>query len=113
MLAALIDHCGHCSIIEIVEPAADQRKTLRSQVHHSRREIQFAIEPEIHSVLISREHVRQMVGHHRTQVARDNLLGQHGLLNRFSRNRRGIRPSHIKARAGARSKQKQAIGSIN
>ena len=76
MLAPLVNDRGYCTAIEIVEPAADERKTLRRQVHDRRSKIQFALEPRFHGVLVGRGDVGAMVCHQRSHMARGYLLYQ-------------------------------------
>src|SRR5262249_36107375 len=39
MLAAAVDHRADRTAIDIIQPAADQRKSLRAEIHHRRRDV--------------------------------------------------------------------------
>src|SRR5580658_8970706 len=47
VLAALIDDGGHRLAVDVIETAAEQRKTLRRQVDHRRRDVDLAVEPRL------------------------------------------------------------------
>ena len=73
VLAAAIDHGADGAGIDIIEPAADQRKALRDEVDHRRRDIELAVEPRLYRVLVGRNHVGEMTGLQRTQMRRYDL----------------------------------------
>ena len=68
VLAAAIDHRTDGAGIDIIEPAADQRETLRGQVDYRRRNIEPAVEPWFYGVLIGGNHISEMPGLQRTQM---------------------------------------------
>ena len=59
--------------VNVVETATDQREALRGQVDDRRREVDAAVEPRLHRVLVGRQHVGEMVGLQRAQMRRDRL----------------------------------------
>src|SRR5882757_3747339 len=52
MRAPPIDDGADRAGIDIIEPAADQRKTLRGEVDHRRRDVELAVEPRFYRVLV-------------------------------------------------------------
>ena len=52
MLVTLENKSGDSAIIQIIEPAADEREFLRGKILNGRCEIQFAGEPRLDGVLI-------------------------------------------------------------
>ena len=67
---------GYPTVIEIVEAAANQRKSFRGKVFDPRCKIESAIEPGFNGVLIRRKHVRQMVPRQRTEMVINDLSGR-------------------------------------
>ena len=61
MLAASIDDRGDGLAVDIVEPSADQPEALGCQVDDRRRDVELAVEPWFHRVLVARLHVGQVV----------------------------------------------------
>src|SRR5580704_16346909 len=53
VLAPVIDDRGHRLAVDVIEPAADQGKTLRGQVDDRRRNVELAVEPRLDGVLIA------------------------------------------------------------
>src|ERR1051325_10710873 len=45
-----VPHCAERACIDAVEPAADQRKALRSQIDHRGSHVQLAVEPRFYGV---------------------------------------------------------------
>ena len=82
VLRAPVHHRRRRMAIDIIQPAPDQREPLILQIAHRRRDIQPRRQPRLHRVLIAGQHVRQMLGLHRTDVAADH------------RHRRIILPAH-------------------
>src|SRR5579862_609302 len=60
MLVAAIDERRDRAIVEIIEPAAQKRKFRGGKIFDRRREIELAVEPRLHRVLIGRDHVLEM-----------------------------------------------------
>ena len=73
VLAPFVDHGADRARVEVIEPAADQGKTLRGEVDHRRRDVELAVEPGFYGVLVGRDHVDQMAGLQRAQMRRDDL----------------------------------------
>ena len=73
VLAAAIDHGADGAGIDIIEPAADQGKALRGEVDYRRRDVELAVEPRFHGVLVGGNHVGEMTGLQRTQMRRYDL----------------------------------------
>src|SRR5579863_10537961 len=76
MLLSLIDKRGYRTAIGIIEAPAYERKASRGEVHDRRREIELAIEPGLHRVLVGGLHVVQVTRLQRADVARDYFLGE-------------------------------------
>ncbi len=53
VLAPLIDDRGNRLTVDIVEPAAEQRKALRGQVDDRGRDIHSAVEPRLDGMLVA------------------------------------------------------------
>src|SRR5713101_6846173 len=73
VLAPPVHHRGYWTVIQIVEPAANQRKSVSNEVFDRRCKIESAIEPGLDRMLVRREHVRQMVRRQRTEMIVNHL----------------------------------------
>src|SRR2546421_5387391 len=60
MLLALVDEHCHSSVIQVLKSAADKRKPLAGKILNWWREIQLAVEPGLHRVLVGRDHIGSM-----------------------------------------------------
>src|SRR5215469_17073222 len=74
MLLMAVDQGGDGMPVEIVEPAAHQGKSGRSEIDDRWRDVESAVEPGLYCVLIGRGHVGEMVRHQRADVASHDLL---------------------------------------
>jgi hypothetical protein len=72
MFSALVDQRGDLAPFEIIEASANQRKAVARQIFDRRREIELAVEPRFHRVLIRGGHIHQVAGFERPQVAAEN-----------------------------------------
>src|SRR5665213_897704 len=70
MQAAAIDDGADGAGVDVIEPAADQGKTLRGEVDHGRRHVEPAVEPGFYGVLVGRQHVGEVAGLQRAQMRR-------------------------------------------
>jgi len=61
-------------VVQVIEAAADQRKSMVSHIFDWRREIQPAIKPWFDRVLVGRGHIGEMGGHQGARVSGDDLL---------------------------------------
>ena len=52
---------GGWMVVDVIQAPAKERKSFFGQVNHRRREIQLAIEPGLHRMLIGRRDVGQMI----------------------------------------------------
>ena len=52
MEAPLVYEGGDGTAVGVIEPATHERESRRGQVHDRRREIEFAVKPRLHCVLI-------------------------------------------------------------
>src|SRR5712692_8105317 len=68
MLAPRVDQHGNGAAVNHIEPAALQRKSLTHKVVDRRSEIELAIKPRLHRVLVARLHVLQMSRLKRTEM---------------------------------------------
>lgn len=60
MFLALVDERGDITMIQIIEAAADEREAFIREITDWRSEIEFAIEPGFHGVLVGGFDVIQM-----------------------------------------------------
>src|SRR4030095_1051515 len=74
MLVTSIDEDGGSTTVDVVEASTNQRKTPVGEVNDRWRDVQLAIEPWLHGVLIRCGHVRQVVCLERSDVAGNQLL---------------------------------------
>src|ERR1700692_4815627 len=72
-LAPAIDDRAHRRPGDVIEPAADQGKTLRGQVDDRRRDVELAVEPRLDGVLVAGFDVGQRTGLQRAQVRRHDV----------------------------------------
>src|SRR5580693_8409591 len=75
VLAPVIDDRGHRLAVDVIEPAADQGKTLRRQVDDRRGDVELAVEPRLDGVLVAGFDVGQMAGLQRAQMRRHDVAG--------------------------------------
>src|SRR5260370_8845715 len=76
MLLPLVDKRGDIAMIQIVQTAADQREAFVREVYDRRSEIEFAVEPRLHGVLVGGLNVKQVSGLQRANVIRYDLLSE-------------------------------------
>src|SRR5260370_35988910 len=76
MLLPLVDKRGDIAMIQIVQTAADQREAFVREVYDRRSEIEFAVEPRLHGVLVGGLNVKQVSGLQRANVTRYDLLSE-------------------------------------
>src|SRR5438552_16401943 len=84
MLAPLVNQRHHRSVIQIIQTATDQRKSLTGKVHNCRRKIELGIQPGFYGVLVGGSDVCEMVCHQRTdmtgkELRREKLIGARSL----------------------------------
>src|SRR6266550_2700996 len=63
----------HRSVIEIIETAADERKSLRRKIYAGGSKIELGIQPRLHRVLVGGSNVCQVVCHQRTHMTGNEL----------------------------------------
>src|SRR5260370_5949900 len=68
MLVPRVDQHGNDAAVNHIEPAALQRKSLTHKVVDRRSEIELAVKPRLHGVLIGRLHILQMSRLKRTEM---------------------------------------------
>src|SRR6266851_31936 len=68
MLVPRVDQHGNGAAVHHIEPAALQQKSLTHKVVDRRSEIELAIKPRLHRVLVARLHVLQVSRLKRTQM---------------------------------------------
>ena len=69
MFVAPIDERSNSAAVEIIQSPADEWKTLRGEILHLRRKVQFPVKPRLNGVLIAGGNVGEMLGHQRAHVA--------------------------------------------
>jgi hypothetical protein len=79
MRTAAIDDRSDGLAVNIVEPPAEQREALRRQVHDRRCDIELAVEPWFHRMLVARLHVGEVVALKRAHMRRHDLA-KHALV---------------------------------
>src|SRR6266699_2038311 len=72
MRAAPIDDRSNGLAVKIVEPPAEKREALRRQVHDRRCDIELAVEPWFHRMLVTRLHDGEVV-----DLKRAHMSGHH------------------------------------
>ena len=80
MLSACVNEGRDGAAVHDIEAAALERKTVIGKIPDRRREIEFAVEPGLYSVLVGRKNVGEMTGLERAEMGVDDLSGQHGLV---------------------------------
>src|SRR5712664_2387809 len=75
MLLALVDKRRDSSVIQVLQPASQQRKSLAGKIFNRWSEIELAIEPWLYCVLIGRDHIGAMT----LQLQRADVIGNHFL----------------------------------
>src|SRR5262249_32497552 len=70
---APVDDRSNGSTVDIVEPAANQREALRRQVHDRRCDVDLAIEPWFHRVLVACLHVGEVVSLKRAHMRGEDV----------------------------------------
>src|SRR6266436_2078062 len=73
MLAPLVNQRRHRPVIQIIQTATNQRKSLTGKVHHRRGKIELGIQPGFYGVLVGGSDVREVVCHQRTHMTGDKL----------------------------------------
>src|SRR5260370_32944194 len=76
MLTPLVNQGGHRPVIQIIQTAANQRKSFGGKVDYRRREIELCVQPWFHGVLVGGSDVTKMVCHKRTHMTGDELRRQ-------------------------------------
>src|SRR5437016_9299075 len=79
MRAASVDDRSDSLAVDVVEPAAEQREALRRQVHDRRCDIDLAVEPWFHRMLVARLHVGEVVTLKRAHMRRRDVA-KHALV---------------------------------
>ena len=69
MLPALIHESGYGSLAYILDPPANQSKSLAAEVSDIRRETELTVKPRFDRMLIRRGNIQQVCSHERAQVA--------------------------------------------
>jgi hypothetical protein len=82
-----VDENGGRMTIDVVEPPAEQWKSLVDEIDHRWRDVRLPSEPRLHRVPVRRNYVEEMVGQERTNVRIDQLIG---------RSTRGGRPDRFR-----------------
>src|SRR3954452_20662716 len=73
MQPATVNNGADRAGVDIIEAAADQRKTLGGQIDHRWCYVKPAVEPRLHCVLVGRKHIGEMPGLQRAQMSRYDL----------------------------------------
>src|ERR1700730_1706603 len=76
MFASLVNQRRHRPVIQIIQTATDQRKSLTGKVHNRRRKIELGVQPGLYGVLVGGSDVREVVCHQRTHMTGDELRRQ-------------------------------------
>src|ERR1700693_958458 len=73
MLAPLVNQRRHRPVIQIIQTATDQRKSLTGKVHNRRRKIELCVQPRFYGVLVGGSDIAKMVCHKRTHMNGDEM----------------------------------------
>src|SRR5437867_4981050 len=68
VFAMPINQRRHWPVIQVIEAAANQRKSLTGNIDNRRSKIELRVSPGFYSMLIRRSDVREVIGHKRTDV---------------------------------------------
>src|SRR5467141_5367353 len=94
-------------VVQIIEPAADQRESRSRQIRDRRREIELAAEPGLYRVLIGSRHIRETGGQHRARMAVYHLFGK-----KFSLGRRVVLDCRDPGQQGSGAKRGAELKSL-
>src|SRR4029450_2537342 len=75
-----VNQCRNWPIIQVIQAATNQRKSLTGKIDHWRGKIELRVQPGFYSMLIRRSDVRQVIRHKRADVTsyklcREELVG--------------------------------------
>src|SRR5947199_9738856 len=73
VLAPAVDEAGDGTATDHVQPAAQQREAIGREVRDRRGEVELAVEPRLHRVLVGGGDVGEMRRMERTQVRVEDL----------------------------------------
>lgn len=74
MFLALVDERCDIAMIQIIEASADEREAFTREIRDRRSEVEFAVEPRLHGVLVRGFDVIQMSRLKRADMVRDDLF---------------------------------------
>ena len=74
MFLPLIDQRGNWPPTYVVEAAADERESTRSEINDGRGEIELTKEPRFHGVQICRLDIEQVIRHQGAHMAVDHVI---------------------------------------
>src|SRR5437667_388727 len=73
VFAPFVDQRRHWSVIQIIQAAANQRKSLTRKIDNRGCKIELGVQPGFYCVLVGGSDVREMVRHKRTRMTGDEL----------------------------------------
>src|SRR6266403_6018271 len=76
MLSPLINQSRYRPIIEVIQTATNQGKSVAGKVDHRRCEIELCVKPRLYRVLVRGSYVSEMICHQRTHMTGDKLRCQ-------------------------------------
>src|SRR6476660_9663246 len=68
VLTPLVNQSCHWSVVEVIESAPNQRKSVTGRVYHRGRKIELAVKPRFDGVLVRGSHISEMVHHERSHM---------------------------------------------
>src|SRR5437588_2891088 len=71
---AMVNEDGYLAVLQIIQTASHEGIAVPSEVLHWRRKVELSIEPRLDGVLIGGNYIHQVIGHQRSNMARDNFL---------------------------------------
>src|SRR5207247_5463635 len=76
VFASSVNQRCHGPVIQIIQAAANQRKSLTGKIDNRRGKIELRVKPRLYRVLVRGGDLREMVGQERMDVASDKLQRQ-------------------------------------
>src|SRR5437762_3798082 len=73
VFAPFVDQRRHWSVIQIIQAAANQRKSLTGKIDNWRSKIELRVQPGFYRVLVGGSDIGEMVCHKRTRMTGDEL----------------------------------------
>src|SRR5206468_5451453 len=73
VFAPFVNQRRHWPVIQIIQAAANQRKSLTGKIDNRRSKIELGVQPRFYRVLVGGSDIGEMVCHQRTRMTSDEL----------------------------------------